>query len=470
MYSLLPALVSGLFLAYGIYVLAAKGVNRITCSFFILCIATFFWQGTWAVLYQVENAKTADSLIKIGYFLILFLPTSLYHFLAEISNKRGEYRWIAASYGLSAALSILTLSTTWVIDGYYTYFWGYYPKAGALHPLHVLQTTVVVSRGLFIAWQQQHIASTAQSARLRLCVASVLIYFLAAVDYLCNYGFSFYPPGVVFIAISLGMLSVAVARHDLMKPFAAAATIAHELRTPLATIRMQADFAAQQLPQLMQSLKKAQQQGYIDLDNNPASQAALENICAKIVIQVDRTNKMIDLILASSRMEHIDTSDFAWYSMQACVQETVDHYPFVQNECKHIRVLVEQDFNFYGSPALLSFVLSNLIKNSLYAMRAAEKGNITITLTEGENANSVHITDTASGIPKAVINHIFDTYYSTKSSSGAGLGLPFCKQVLKAFGGQIRCESLENEYTTFTLTLPTRTQLVNPRSWPVSLY
>jgi two-component system, CAI-1 autoinducer sensor kinase/phosphatase CqsS len=40
MYSLLPALVSGLFLAYGIYVVAAKGINRITISFFVLCIAT----------------------------------------------------------------------------------------------------------------------------------------------------------------------------------------------------------------------------------------------------------------------------------------------------------------------------------------------------------------------------------------------------------------------------------------------
>jgi two-component system, CAI-1 autoinducer sensor kinase/phosphatase CqsS len=470
MYSLLPALVSGLFLAYGIYVVAAKGINRITISFFVLCIATFFWQGTWAVLYQVEDAQAAAFLVKLGYFLILFLPTSLYHFLAEISSKRSEYRWIAASYGLSAVLAVLTLSSNWVIDGYYTYFWGYYPKAGLLHPLHVMQTTLVVSRGLFIAWQQQQNASSAQLARLRLCVSSVLIYFLAAIDYLCNYGFSFYPPGVVFIAISLSMLSFAVARHDLMKPFAAAATIAHELRTPLATIRMQADFAAQQLPQLINSLRQAQAQGYVNSQDNTASQAFLENICQKIVMQVDRTNKMIDLILASSRMEHIDTSDFEWHPMQACVQETLDHYPFLQNERKHVRLLVEQDFDFYGSPALLNFVLSNLIKNSLYAMRAAEKGSIAITLAESPQGNTLRITDTASGIAKTVIGHIFDTYYSTKSSSGAGLGLPFCKQVLKAFGGQISCETLEGEYTTFILSFPTRDQRVSPRTWPISLH
>ncbi|NJS37161.1 MAG: hypothetical protein HC765_13370 [Brachymonas sp.] len=43
----------------------------------------------------------------------------------------------------------------------------------------------------------------------------------------------FYPPGVIFIAIGLGLMSYAVAKYELMNPYAAAATIAHEMRTPL---------------------------------------------------------------------------------------------------------------------------------------------------------------------------------------------------------------------------------------------
>lgn len=59
MYSVLPAVVSALFLGYGLYVVAEKGFSRVSTSFFILCITTFFWQGLWAVLFQVRDPELA---------------------------------------------------------------------------------------------------------------------------------------------------------------------------------------------------------------------------------------------------------------------------------------------------------------------------------------------------------------------------------------------------------------------------
>jgi signal transduction histidine kinase len=280
----------------------------------------------------------------------------------------------------------------------------------------------------------------------------------AAVDYLCNYGVEFYPPGVLFIAINLCLMSYVVIRHDLLSPFAAAATIAHELRTPLATIRMQASHAALQLPQILQEMKQSQANtalagGTPLSDASLASHQTLELMCEKIVQQVDRTNKMIDLILASARMEYIDTSEFKRYSMQECVQEAVETYPLLPSERKKLHVKVEQDFYFTGSQALMIFMLSNMIKNSLYAMKAAEKGEIQIRVSCKDQKGLLTVTDTASGIPKAIIKRIFDTYYSTKQSAGAGVGLAFCQRVVKAFGGQIQCDSVEGKYTTFTISL-----------------
>jgi two-component system, CAI-1 autoinducer sensor kinase/phosphatase CqsS len=467
MYSLLPALVSGLFIAYGFYVIAAKGLNKTTGSFFLLCMTTFFWQGTWAVLYTVEgNPAKADLLIRFGYVLIAFLPTTLYHFLTEVSVRPSEWRWLKVSYAASGVFALLSVSSNLFIDGHYSYFWGYYPKAGWLHPLHVLQTTLVVSRGLMLVWQQEKVATNAQKSRLRLCVLSNLIYFFAAVDYLCNYGFAFYPPGVIFIAVSLGLMSYAVAKYDLMSPFAAAATIAHEMRTPLATIRMQADYAAQQVPDMLRQLKEAHansDHGSFNASGSHPDTTAhdqLELMCKKIVQQVDRTNQMIDLILASARMEHIDKSDFAWYSAKQCVLQMMEGYPFTAQEKRKVHVKCEQDFEFFGSQPLLIFALCNLIKNSLYAMKVVEKGEIYITLTPAAGYNAITIMDTASGIPKHILPHIFDTFYSTKQSAGTGVGLAFCQRVIKAFDGNIHCASVLGEFTRFTLDLPTRkTQL-----------
>ncbi|MES2771660.1 MAG: histidine kinase N-terminal 7TM domain-containing protein, partial [Pseudomonadota bacterium] len=146
MYSLLPSFVAVLFLAYGLYIFAENGLTRISTNFIVLCLTTFCWQITWAVLFQVHDPETALYLIKFGYLLILFLPTSLYGFLIEISEKPSERRYVYASYGFAALLGIVLFSSDSLIDGYYQYAFGYYPKAGTLHPIHILQTCLVVSR------------------------------------------------------------------------------------------------------------------------------------------------------------------------------------------------------------------------------------------------------------------------------------------------------------------------------------
>lgn len=462
MYSILPAIVSALFLGYGLYVVAAKGFTRVSTSFFVLCVTTFFWQATWAILFQVHDPRIATILVKLGYLLILFLPTSLYHFLAEISERRKERRWILISCATAAVLGILDIGTSWFVDGYYEYFWGYYPKAGPIHPVHVLQTVVVVTRGLYITFRQQQVAPPGRALQLRLCIASLLIYFFAAVDYLCNYGVEFYPPGAVFIAISLGLIAVAVTKYDLMSPVTIAATVAHEMRTPLASIRMQADALAQLLPELHKGYELAVAHGLCEPALHPAASRKLADLPRGIGHQVDRSNTVIDMMLASARTEQIDTSSFSAHSASACVAEALETYPFAKGERDRVSVSVTGDFEFYGSNSLFIYVLFNLLKNSLYALKAAGKGDIHIGIGTGSTANELTFTDTGTGIPAATVPRIFDAFFTTKKAAGAGIGLAFCRRVIRSFGGQMRCESVEGRYTTFALAFPA------PRPTPLS--
>ncbi|MEP6791024.1 MAG: histidine kinase N-terminal 7TM domain-containing protein, partial [Ramlibacter sp.] len=414
MYSVLPALVSALFLGYGVYVVAEKGFNRVSTSFFILCVTTFFWQATWAVLFQVRDEQAASVLIRFGYLLILFLPTSLYQFLVEISERKGERPFVFASYGVAALLGVFDVASDLFINGHYDYFFGYYPKAGLLHPLHVLQTVIVVNRGLYITFRQQQAASHGQRARLRLCIASLFVYFLAAVDYLCNYGLEFYPPGVVFIAISLGLIAVAVTKYDLMSPIAVAATVAHEMRTPLASIRMQAEALSQFLPELHKGYELAVAHGLCEPAFSASSGQKLAMLSMGIRHQVDRSNAVIDMMLASARMEQIDTSEFAVHGAGDGVAEAVETYPFGKGERDTVSVSVAGDFRFHGSNSLLVYVLFNLLKNSLYAIKAGGKGAITIAVAQGTAAHTITFTDTATGIPAATLPRIFDTFFTTK--------------------------------------------------------
>jgi two-component system, CAI-1 autoinducer sensor kinase/phosphatase CqsS len=468
MYSLLPALVSALFLSYGIYVFIAKGITRISSIFFVHCITTFFWQGTWAVLFQVQDPALANLFIKLGYLFIIFLPTTLYHFFAEISGRQQEQLWVYASYGLATLLAIFNLTSDLFVDGYYIYFWGYYPKAGALHPVHLLQTAVVVSRGLYIILLQERKAPSDQRIQLRICLASMLVYSFAAIDYFCNYGVSIYPLGAIFTALSLGLLSVAITRYGLMSGLTVAttvaATIAHEVRTPLSTISLQARAIEQHLPHLYEGYQRAVSAGLIDAQITPSVYEQIIKIPQKIDHQINRSNTMINMMLASARMEQLDTSNFAWHSIRSCITEALDTYPFTPQERAKVNFSAEEDFSFYGSEPLFIFVIFNLLKNALYAMKVVNRGDIHIEIAKENNAHICRFTDTASGIPPSVLKHIFETFYTTKQSAGAGIGLAFCQRAVKSFGGKMWCDSIEGKHTTFTLSFTPCSKSQSPKA------
>jgi signal transduction histidine kinase len=68
--------------------------------------------------------------------------------------------------------------------------------------------------------------------------------------------------------------------------------------------------------------------------------------------------------------------------------------------------------------------------------------------------NQLVIHDTGPGIPTHVLPYIFDSFFTTKKNSGAGIGLSFCRKVMSAFGGHIQCESVIGQYTQFVLEFP----------------
>ena len=200
----------------GLFVLKENRTKPINIIFFLLCLTTFIWQFTFAILFQLNNPEIALFLVKFVYLFIIFLPTTLYHFLTNLAENKKEEKWVYSSYAVSTLFAITLLSDNLFVDGYYEYFWGYYPKAGAIHPLHVLQTAIVVSRGLYIAYKAMLKAESLHKKQLQYCIVALFIYFLAAVDYLCNYGFEFYPPGIIFITISLGIIAYSITQFQLM--------------------------------------------------------------------------------------------------------------------------------------------------------------------------------------------------------------------------------------------------------------
>jgi signal transduction histidine kinase len=214
-YSLIPFIISIVFLLVGFFVITRRS-RATNLTFSLLCFATFVWQGAWAILFQTRNPILAIFLIKTGYLAIIFLPTFMYHFLEKISGNKTEWKWVKLSYIIATLLAISLLFSDFFVSGYYVFFWGYYPKAGVLHPIHVLQTMVVVLRGSYLVLKKIWRSENMGSQPISYVGIGLLVYFLAAIDYLCNYGVEFYPPGVLFLSIYLSITAYAITKHDLM--------------------------------------------------------------------------------------------------------------------------------------------------------------------------------------------------------------------------------------------------------------
>lgn len=103
----------------------------------------------------------------------------------------------------------------------------------------------------------------------------------------------------------------------------------------------------------------------------------------------------------------------------------------------------------------LEQVLVNLISNALDAIEHKEQPKLIISTSEHSETIEVSVKDNGLGIPQEDLPHLFDPFYSRKSSGkGLGLGLSIAYNIIKDFGGSIHVESQEHQGTTFIVTLP----------------
>jgi signal transduction histidine kinase/ligand-binding sensor domain-containing protein/AraC-like DNA-binding protein len=108
----------------------------------------------------------------------------------------------------------------------------------------------------------------------------------------------------------------------------------------------------------------------------------------------------------------------------------------------------------------LEKVLANLLSNALKFTAVGGKIIVDIQVDIYKNTTQITIKDNGQGIPENEINHVFDRFFTGKSTlnhnSGTGIGLNFTKKIVELLGGIITVSSTENEGAEFIVNLPIR--------------
>lgn len=205
-----------------------------------------------------------------------------------------------------------------------------------------------------------------------------------------------------------------------------AASIAHELRNPLAVIQNARFFLSRRTKEA--DPKWAEYLGIIEQEVNAADCIIVDLL--EITRAKEPSKQEVDLVeLARSAFDRV-----------------------IGAEGVRIEVRVPKEpFLIHADPSQLRQVLSNLITNSVQAMDGP--GTIVLGARDCRGQALITLEDDGPGIPPDLIDRVFEPLFTTRAK-GTGLGLPICRQIVERHGGSIEVDAADGSGARFTIRLP----------------
>ena len=111
---------------------------------------------------------------------------------------------------------------------------------------------------------------------------------------------------------------------------------------------------------------------------------------------------------------------------------------------------LSEDVILYADYGQMSQVFNNLIKNAVQA--GAGRVSITAVIDKREQT-VITVSNDGEPISKSRQEQLFVPFYTTKGTSGTGVGLSLCRQMIRMNGGTIKLTSSTPEATTFTIVV-----------------
>lgn len=210
----------------------------------------------------------------------------------------------------------------------------------------------------------------------------------------------------------------------------------HELKTPLASIKLLSDSILQ----------------------NPMDPETVKEFVGDIGAEADRLNRMSQKLLTLSQIDSHSSESATVIRITPTVERVIRMLsPSANTQGISIEADLADDRSILISEDDLYQVIFNLVENAIKYNKTG--GTVRILLSSDSTHIHIHIQDTGMGIPPESLDHIFERFYRvdkarSRSTGGSGLGLSIVRNIIKRNQGEIRVESTPGSGTTMHLQFP----------------
>ena len=210
----------------------------------------------------------------------------------------------------------------------------------------------------------------------------------------------------------------------------------HELKTPLASIKLLADSILQN-----------------DMDSETGKEFG-----GDIGNEADRLNRMTQKLLSLTRIETQEDSDCEIVFMTPTVDRVIRMLSGIAKENDiSIEKQIVEDCSILIIEDDLYQIIFNLVENGI--KYNVPGGKLTVILERQDDNAVLRVKDTGVGIPEESIGHLFERFYRvdkarSRKSGGSGLGLSIVRNMVERNGGSIQVESVIGQGSMFTLIFP----------------
>ncbi|HEU0188272.1 MAG TPA: ATP-binding protein [Gallionellaceae bacterium] len=202
------------------------------------------------------------------------------------------------------------------------------------------------------------------------------------------------------------------------------ADAAHELRTPVAAIKAQA--------QVARAATSPEERTH-----------ALDNA----ILGCDRAAHLIDQLLTLARMDALDSSTIVPCQLRNIAAETIALLaPAALEKGVQLELLTGEEATVRGNPDLLHILLRNLIDNSIRHSPAGTSVQIGVASTAG--AVSLSVSDNGPGIPEEERDKVMERFYRPlgTQASGSGLGLSIVNRIAEIHDAEIQMQPVKDDH------------------------